>query len=592
MLVSGANKRVTWGMADVETPYRLNLLGTFRLNGPAGERVDVASKKGMALIALLAMAPDGERSRGWLQDKLWGSRQQDQARSSLRRELSNLRKLINPEGFELLACERDRVRLDLASVSVDARDEALRAEQLATQEFLEGIDIAGEEDFEDWLREQRSLLRTPAARAPAPARPPPPEPTRLVDVSQPAPGFDGRPALAVLPFENLTGDAGDDYLAEGISEDLIDRLSRLRWLPVIARSSSFALGSDAVPATVSARLGAKYLLEGRLRKIGGDYWLSTSLSDAESGYVLWSPRVKLPEAGALDALQPLTADLVAVLESRIDHAEQARALAKPQSDLNVGDLIWRGRWHLNRFTRSDAEKARALFDQALALEPNSPEALIQATFSLGWTIWAQLGSEDEIQAMRRLAQRAIVADCDDSRGYLLAGVAEMWLRRPQRGKTLLEKAIALNPSLALAYVQLAGCHNFLAEPEPAIAAARAALRLSPNDMHLFNVLGELACSHAMLERWDEAVDYADEAIMRRPAYWYGHTLKINALVRRGDLAAAAVAFDELMAARPQFTAEHLDWVRFADRKWNDYWIDGLVRASGGRLARTAPPAPG
>jgi hypothetical protein len=105
------------------------------------------------------------------------------------------------------------------------------------------------------------------------------------------------------------------------------------------------------------------------------------------------------------------------------------------------------------------------------------------------------------------------------------------------------------------------------------------------------VLGELATSHAMLERWDEAVDYADQAIMRRPAYWYGHTIKINALVRRDDLDGAAAAFDELMAARPQFTVEHLAWVRFADRKWNDYWIDGLVRASGGRLAREGGARP-
>jgi DNA-binding SARP family transcriptional activator len=82
-------------MTGVDAPYTLNLLGTFRLNGPAGERVDVASKKGMALIALLAMAPDGERSRGWLQDKLWGKRQQVEARGSLRRELSNLRKILN-----------------------------------------------------------------------------------------------------------------------------------------------------------------------------------------------------------------------------------------------------------------------------------------------------------------------------------------------------------------------------------------------------------------------------------------------------------------------------------------------------------------
>ena len=184
----------------------LGLLGPFRLLRPEGERIEIPSKKGVAGGAMLAMARDGERTRGWLQDKLWGKRQHAEGRGSLRRELSNLRKLLN-RNAELLICTRDRVRLHLDLIEVDAR---LEPEQSLAGEFLEGLDIAGEDGFEEWLREQRNALARaareaiPFAGAPAAA---PPLPAHIVDTSRPPIGFEGSAALAVMPFLNMTGDA-------------------------------------------------------------------------------------------------------------------------------------------------------------------------------------------------------------------------------------------------------------------------------------------------------------------------------------------------------------------------------------------------
>ena len=559
--------------------FSLKLVGAFRLLTPAGARVDISSRKGAALIAMLAMADDGERTRGWLQDQLWGARDPDQAQNSLRRELSNLRKALNAEA-PLLVTDHDRVRLDLDRVAVDARAPASPGRR---REFLEGLDIPGADGFEEWLREQRSILRDQVrtfSESEAEGEPPARVRTPVVDVSQPAPGFDGRPALAVLPFANLTGDSDTDYLAEGISEELIDRLSRLRWLPVIARSSSFSLGPDVDHRAVYRELGAKYLLEGRVRRAGEGFRLSASLTDAESGFVLWSPHLDLPAGCPPEALEPLVADLVAVLDTRIDNAEQVRAIAKPQAHLSDNELIWRGRWHLNRFTRADAEIARHLFAEALAKNPKSPEALIQATFSLAWSIWAERGADAEIVEMRKLAQRAIVADCDDGRAHMLAGIGEMWLRRPARAKTLLQRAISLNPSLAMAHAQLGGCHNLMGNPEAAFDSLKAAVRLSPNDMHLFYVLGELATAYCMLSRWADAVEHADQAILRRPAYWYSHMIKITALARGGDLAAANLAFDELLSVKPRFDPSYIDWLPFVERRWPDYFRESLALVKG------------
>jgi len=554
--------------------FTLELLGTFRLSGPSGERIEVASRKGAALIALLAMGGDGERTRSWLQDKLWGSRQQAQARDSLRRELSNLRRQLNDQSAPLLVCLRDRVRLDLTRVQVDARAPAVASarDAFGAAEFLEGFDIPSEEGFEEWLREQRALLRMRQAGAVDPAVP---LPRRFMDVTLPTPGFDGRPALAVLPFGNQTGDPAADYLSEGVSEDLIDRLSRLRWLPVIARSSSFGFRSGEDPAAVLERLGAKYLVDGRVRRTVEGLGLSATLSDLETGLLLWSQRVELPADGSPAALETLIAELAGVLESRIDHAEQTRALAKPQSDLNVHELIWRGRWHLNRLTREDAERARALFEEALAREPNSPEALIQATSALGWSIWAKREAQDNIVEMRRLAQRAIMADPEDGRGYMLAGIADTWLKRPATGQALLRQAVDLNPSLAPAHWNLGTLHNLRGEPRQALPHLAVALRLSPYDTHIFFPLGELALAHCMLGNWDLAVEYANHALARRPAYWYAHAAKINALVRSGDLISARAAFRELNNVKPNFRLGYLDWIPFLDRSWNEYFAAGV-----------------
>lgn len=720
--------------------FRLNLLGTFRLIAPDGKRIDIASRRGIALVAMLAMAPDGERTRTWLQDRLWSRRQRPQSQSSLRRELSNVRKCLRPHAAALLSADHHRVRLNLDLLHVDALGTLPVLPSSVTGEFLEGFDIEGEEGVEDWLREQRQALGarfdTPSAavgdtfcvvsvavagraqpelsldelsvpveqyggsfhltiaggvvacfaaadaavafaleiassgrcalrigvaadlaladcrvlRGPAvdtavgiqraarvgtilcsrnvlasiaepgelavvecgvldlagavgpvevvqivPAqtlqgastRLPP----RLLDVSQPAPGFDGRSALAVLPLENHTEASANDYVAEGISEELINRLSRLRWLPVIARSSSFSFGSGSATADdIALRLGAKYVVQGHLRLDDDQFLISVRLSEASSAVTLSSHRFALPRTHAQVAIDGLVAELVTALDARIDRAEQLRSRDKHSDMLDVHDMIWRGRWHLNRLTHADSETARELFAEALAREPDSAEALIQATFGLGWAIWAGRESQARVAEMRRMAQAAIIADPDDGRGHMLAGIAEMWLRQPMRAQALLRQAISLNPSLAQAHAQLGGSYNLAGEAALAIEPLQTAMRLSPNDVHLFYPLGELAMANALLANWSVAVEYADQALVRRPSYWYALVIKINALARSGDLSAAGFAFDELLSRKADFSERYIRWLPFVDGAWNDFLIGGLALVPSGRTDRFTAPA--
>src|SRR5947209_7820210 len=140
--------------------FKLDLLGPFRLSTSTGRRIEIPSKKGRALVSMLALSRQGERTRGWLQEKLWGSRSLTEARGSLRRELSGLRKVLNGGTAPLLACDHDRVRLVLEHIRIDVQEpERVSGDATALPgELLEGLDIPGEEGFEDWLRTQRAIF--------------------------------------------------------------------------------------------------------------------------------------------------------------------------------------------------------------------------------------------------------------------------------------------------------------------------------------------------------------------------------------------------------------------------------------------------
>ena len=546
--------------------YVLRLLGSFRLETRDGQRIEISSKRGQAMLAMLATAGSGERTRSWLQDRLWGSRGPDQAQASLRRELSNLRKIIGLAGTDLVQADYNRVWLNLATVEVDLRD--LDADPAG--EFLEGLDIAGEDGFEDWLREERR--RTAERRVATSAKP------QEVPLAPPALAeFALRPAIAVLPFVWLPANSEREAVAQGLSEDLTDRLAKLRWLPVIARSSSFAAAGDA--RAVGLQLGARYVVEGTIRSDGARSVLAASLTDTESGQVLWSERIALPLSGSTVELSELPATIAAVLGLKIDLREQARAMARPAGDLKVSDLIWRGRWHLNRLTKADSAAARECFDQALALEPSSPEALIQATWVRLWDLWVTRGGDRDVRAVRQMAQQAIIADYDDARGHMLAGIAEIWLRQPLRAEALLARAIELNPSLVMAHAQLGCALHLKGEHIAAIERLRFAVRLSPNDHDLFFTLGELAGALLFIGEAEAALGHAEQALARRSAYWLAHVIKIKALVELGRLADAKLALADLAAAKTGFREEFIDWMPFLDGAKREVLKDGLNRAA-------------
>lgn len=555
--------------------FHISLMGPFRLEGPGGVRIAVTSKRSQALLALLCTSPKGERTRGWLETILWCDRASDQAKASLRKELSNLRKLIANSDVTLIDADNHSVRLDLKRIRIDLHNGDIQP----NEQFLEGLDIPGAEAFEDWLRAQRGVLETSQLVGGDDVAVPSSDPVtggpNLEDEAPHHPAHLGL-AIAVLPFRIEPSSPAFEYSAYGLGEELINRLSRLRWLPVIGRSSSFSLGTEPIdPRTAGLALGARYIVEGAIRHGGGAYRLSVGLVDADTGQSLWSQTVSVTAIEDDAMLDTLLDGITAALDHRIDQSEQRRALASKDGNVTVRGLIWKARWHLVRLTDADLAIAQDLLDQAEALNPASADVLIEKAWLTTRRLWLHRGSEDDIRAMRKAAQNAILADPDDARGHMIAGIAEFWLHQPLRAEGLLRRAVELNPSLVMAHAQLGSALHHKGDTKRAIAALEIARRLSPNDFDLFFTEGELAMAHLAEGNWKMAIDHADVSLARRAAYWSSHLAKINALVALERLGEAHLAYQDMMAAQPQFRPEFINWLPYRDEARNAALLHGL-----------------
>ncbi|MCP5397142.1 MAG: tetratricopeptide repeat protein [Sphingomonadaceae bacterium] len=548
--------------------FSLRLVGAFRLIGPDGERIDIRGKRSQAMLAMLALTNGGERSRVWLQEALWCNRAPEQANASLRREISNLKKLVNRNSDAVLAADRNTVSLDLSRFDVDALAPALPDGQL-----LEGLDIAGEENFEDWLRTERQRIaqqqgETAIGRESSVATAPPS-----------AAPLEGN-ALAVLKFTCEPDNQPASTIADGIAGDLIERLSRMRWLPVLSSSSSFAFTSGATDLrALRAQLGAAYVVEGALQIEGDTHQLRISLGDTTSGRSLRSEQLEWRAADSSAELDRLMVVLAAILGRTVDTHEQQRASRMEQARLGVAELVWRGRWHLNQLTESSNAQARACFEEALAQDPTSSEAMIQLCWLQVRQLWMERASEERIRQARRSAQKAILSDPEDARGHMLAGIAEIFLRQPLRAEALLRRALELNPSLMMAHAQLGSALYLKGEFAEALRELEIAASLSPNDPDLFYILAEQAMARIFMGDFPQAIELADHALALRSGYWIAHLALICAHGELGNRAAAKAALAELELAQPRFSAAHVDWLPFIDPAHANYLKQQLNRAA-------------
>jgi TolB-like protein/cytochrome c-type biogenesis protein CcmH/NrfG len=415
-------------------------------------------------------------------------------------------------------------------------------------------------------------------REPAHAIGPPGE---VRERSCPALPLPDRPAVAVLPFVNMSGEAEQEYFSDGISEDIITALSKLRWFFVIARNYSFIYKGKAVHMKqVAEELGVRYVLEGSVRKGGDRVRITAQLNDVATGSHLWAERYDRELADVFAVQDEITEAIVAAIEPQLYAAENFRAQRKPPNSLDAWDLVMRALSHYWRVTRQDNMVAQALLEKATAIDPNYGQALgVLATshiFSahMGWADLSMVGPIAE-----RAALAAILIDSEDPWAHLALGCVYLHKRRFDDCLAEFELALRLNPSFSLAQGYHGLALSYCGRWEEGDVAARRALRLSPRDPFAAIYCGIAAYAQFVGGNYDEAIRLAREAIRQRGDFVGAHRVLTAAAGMAGQGDIAKVALQELCRAQPNiclaWIAREMPMKRQADL---DHYLEGFRRA--------------
>ena len=395
------------------------------------------------------------------------------------------------------------------------------------------------------LRRIWKELRGPVEETPPPAG----ADVRPSPISASAGGAAGimeRPVVAVLPFDNLSQDNAQDYLADGITEDVITALSQWRLFPVIARNSTFAYkGRPMDVVAVGEELGARYVVEGSVRKMGDQVRVNAQLIDARTGIHIWANRFDR-EIRDIFALQDeLTEHIVAQLGPELERAEWQRAERKRPQTMDAWDLDLRALFHVYRADAGDFDEARRLLDESLRLDAGWSQTYAIRAYCEWHSILLEWTKNPKRSADAYLAPAETAVRLDDSNwlGHALLGISVLWSRRDyEAAEREVARAIALNPSAALAH-QFQGCVlSFAGEVARAIAHLETALRLNPHRESATLLLGDLALCHLQQGTYEDAVSYARQAIQR-----FGGNVRARQRLaaRLGQLGRFGEARDEL-----------------------------------------------
>ena len=331
-----------------------------------------------------------------------------------------------------------------------------------------------------------------------------------------------RPSIAVLPFVNMSRDAEQEYFADGITEDIITALSKLRWLLVIARNSSFIYKGKAVDIKRVARdLGVRYVLEGSVRKGGSRVRVTAQLIDAATGNHIWAERYDGELTDIFDLQDQLTTRVVGAIAPKLEQVEIERAARKPTESLDAYDHFLRGMASLHKWTRESSDEARRLFYRAIELDAGFASAYGMAA----WSFVPRKGNDwmgdrtQEVAEAARLARRAVELGADDAAALAGAGYALVFVVHDlDDGPAILDRALALSPNLAGALINNGWTKAFLGEPDLAIKHINDAMRLSPLDPLSFRTRAAVAFAHFVAGRYDESSLWAEKALQEKSNY--------------------------------------------------------------------------
>jgi TolB-like protein/class 3 adenylate cyclase/tetratricopeptide (TPR) repeat protein len=392
-----------------------------------------------------------------------------------------------------------------------------------------------------------------------------------------------KPSIAVLPFQNMSGDPEQEYFADGMVEDIIAGLSRFKSLFVIARHSTFTYKGRAVDIKqVGRELGVRYVLEGSVRKSGTRVRIAGQLVDSASGMHLWADRFDGRFEDVFDLQDQVTTSVVGAITPKLEQAEIERAKRKPTASLDAYDYYLQGMAKFYRWTAEDNSEALRLFKRSIELDPEFASAYGMAARCYSYrrsNKWFTDLQQETVEAAR-LARYAVQLGKDDAVALCLAGWTFAHVAGDlDSGASLIDQSITLNSNLAVAWLFSGWVAVYLGEPEVAIERVGRAMRLSPLDPSIARMQAATATAHFFAGRYDEACSWAEKAVRGQPDSLAALRVAAASSALAGRLEKAREAMARLLQLDPTARASNLkDYIPLRRPEDFDSFAEGLRMA--------------
>jgi adenylate cyclase len=391
-----------------------------------------------------------------------------------------------------------------------------------------------------------------------------------------------KPSVAVLPFTNMSGDPDQEFVSDGIVEDVITALSRYPSLFVIARNSCFTYKGRAINVKQAGReLGVRYVLEGSVRKAGNRIRVTAQLIEAEIGNHVWAERYDRDLADIFAVQDEITEALTTAMAPAIADAELRRAMRKPPESLDVWAAYQRGLWHLSKANPDDDAIAQRLFQRAIDLDPTfagsySALALVQLQAAAVYQTLDLLEAQSSAEA---LARRAVSLDGADAEARSCLGWALQARGELEGALAEIERALAISPNLALAHGQRGATLIFLGRPKEGLASLETCIRLDPRDPFLAVRLLHVTCGLYFSREYEAATEAAKRLIRSYPDFPMIYRWPAAALGQLGRTAEAKEALEKAISLAPaafdMYVRKRVPWFRPEDHA---HLVDGLRKA--------------
>jgi adenylate cyclase len=400
-------------------------------------------------------------------------------------------------------------------------------------------------------------------------------------VPRPTLALPEKPSIAVLAFNNMSGDPEQEYFSDGISEDIITDLSKLSELHVIARNSSFTYKGKPIDVKQVGRdLGVHYVLEGSVRKAGNRVRVTGQLIDATSGAHIWADRFDRDLTDIFAVQDELAREIIAALKIKLSEAEKALIVSNGTTNVAAHDFFLRGRelMFANKRDRETFKQSTACFRRAIELDPNyaAPYAGLGMAYGLDYQNHWSDTSEKSLDEAERLVNESIAKDDKDAFAHYVAAVVYIWKRDHERSAHEADRALSLNPNYALAINARGLAHIYAGEPAKAVPYIEKAIRLDPAQQLYRHFLGT---AYFVAGNYETAAVVFKDRIAMTPSTDLSRAFLASALGHLGRVEEARQIWRELKEINPRYShMDHFGRLPFKNPADADKFTDGLRKA--------------